>query len=114
MSTKLYVGNLNYKTTEDTLKEVFSQKGEVKSVKIILGKGFGFVEYQSEDEANRAKAELNNFPVDGRPIKVNEARQKEMGSGGPGGGGGGFRRERPSGGGSRREGGNYGDSDRRF
>ncbi|MBC8043029.1 MAG: RNA-binding protein [Rhizobacter sp.] len=96
MATKLYVGNLNYSTTQETLRNAFAPYGEVVSVKIIEGKGFGFVEFANETAANAAKDALNNTNIDGRSIKVNEARpqEKKPFSGGGGGFGGGGRRER--------------------
>ncbi len=90
-SKRLYVGNLNYQTSEDKLKEVFGAHGEVVSVTIIQGKGFGFVEMDSDEAANKAKEALNNADVDGRNVRVDDARPKREGGGG-GGGGGGFRR----------------------
>ena len=63
---KLYVGNLNYKTTEDTLKQLFAQFGEVTSVNILQGRGFGFVEMASPESAQDAKGKLNGTDFDGR------------------------------------------------
>ncbi len=77
MATKLYVGNLNYSTSEEGLRNAFSSYGEIVSVKIIQGKGFGFVEYRSADEAEAAKEALNNTRLDGRSIKVSDARPQE-------------------------------------
>jgi len=74
--TKLYVGNLNYRTTEEKLKELFSQFGEVSSVNIIQGRGFGFVEMGSAESAQQAKEKLNGTDFDGRRIIVNEARPR--------------------------------------
>jgi RNA recognition motif-containing protein len=74
MSAKLYVGNLNYRTTEEKLKELFSQFGEVTSVNILQGRGFGFVEMSAEDMAEEAKNKLNGTEFDGRKIIVNDAR----------------------------------------
>ena len=71
---KLYVGNLKYSVTNDELKELFSSYGEVKSVNIIEGKGFGFVEMSSAEEAEKAKNALNNTEFVGRPLKIDEAR----------------------------------------
>jgi RNA recognition motif-containing protein len=76
MSLKLYVGNLNYRTTEEKLKELFSQYGEVTSVNILQGRGFGFVEMSSEEMAQEAKNKLNGTEFEGRKIIVNEARPK--------------------------------------
>ncbi|MDI6845338.1 MAG: RNA-binding protein [Candidatus Saccharicenans sp.] len=76
MSLKLYVGNLNYRTTEDKLKDLFSQYGEVTSVNILQGRGFGFVEMSTEEGAQEAKNNLNGTEFDGRKIIVNDARPK--------------------------------------
>ena len=72
--SKLYVGNLNYAVTNEQLKELFSTYGEVSSVNIIQGKGFGFVELSSPAEAQKAKDELNGTDFEGRTLKVDEAR----------------------------------------
>ncbi len=72
--SKLYVGNLKYSVTNDELKELFSSYGEVKNVNIIEGKGFGFVEMSSSEEAEKAKEALNNNDFEGRPLKIDEAR----------------------------------------
>jgi RNA recognition motif-containing protein len=73
---KLYVGNLNYKTTEDRLKELFAQYGEVTSVNILQGRGFGFVEMSTPESAQEAKGKLNGSEFDGRKIIVNDARPR--------------------------------------
>jgi RNA recognition motif-containing protein len=73
---KLYVGNLNYKTTEETLKSLFAQYGEVTSVNILQGRGFGFVEMATSESAQEAKGKLNGSEFDGRKIIVNEARPR--------------------------------------
>jgi len=79
----IYVGNLRYGVTEDSLKEIFEAYGEVTTVKIIRdrfsgeSKGFGFVEMPSDDEAKKAIAELNGKDMDGRQLRVNEARPRE-------------------------------------
>ena len=79
----IYVGNLSYRINEDELKEVFEQHGEVASVKIITdkftkkSKGFGFIEMPNDDEAQKAIQEVNNVIIDGRPLKVNEARPRK-------------------------------------
>ncbi len=97
MASKLYIGSLSYDTTEDTLKDLFSQAGTVQSVAIILdrmsgrSKGFGFVEMSSDEEAQKAIEMFNGKELDGREIVVNEARP--MRDSGPRGGfsrGGGF------------------------
>jgi RNA recognition motif-containing protein len=71
---KLYVGNLSYSVTNDQLKELFTDYGEVLDASIINGKGFGFVEMASLDEAEKAKEGLNDTEYEGRTIKVDEAR----------------------------------------
>jgi len=83
MAKKLFVGGLSYETTEETLKEAFSQAGTVESAVIITdkmsgrSKGFGFVEMSSEEEAKRATEMLNGKDLDGRSVTVNEARPME-------------------------------------
>jgi len=74
--TKLYVGNLNYRTTEEKLKELFTPFGDVSSVNILQGRGFGFVEMASPEAANQAKDKLNGTDFDGRKIIVNEAKPR--------------------------------------
>ncbi len=79
---KIYVGNLNYTTTEEQLKAAFSQYGSVVSVAIIndrntgRSRGFGFVEMENDDEARTAIQELNGKEVWGRNLTVNEARPR--------------------------------------
>jgi len=72
--SKLYVGNLNYSCTPDQLQEVFSAHGEVKDVKIIEGRGFGFVELSTPEEAEKAKEALDGSEFLGRKMRVDEAR----------------------------------------
>lgn len=79
---RLYVGNLSYQTSEDKLKEVFGAHGNVLSVTVIQGKGFGFVEMDSTESSQKAKESLNNTELDGRTIRVDEARPKREGGGG--------------------------------
>ncbi len=82
MGRKIYVGNLNYRTSEDELMEVFANYGQVASCKIISdrdtgrSKGFGFVEMSSDEEASAAIAGLNGTEVGGRQLRVNEAIDK--------------------------------------
>lgn len=82
MSLKLFVGGLAWGTTDATLKDFFSQVGQVTSATVIIdkfsgkSKGFGFVEMSSEAEAAEAISKLNNQELDGRKIIVNEARPK--------------------------------------
>jgi RNA recognition motif-containing protein len=93
--SKLYVGNFSYSVTEEDLREMFSSHGEVKEVKVIEGKGFGFVEMSSPSEAEKAKEALNGSNHKGRTLRVDEARPpRERGFGGRGRGGdrGGYRR----------------------
>ena len=79
-SSKLYVGNLDHSVTSDQLTELFSNHGTVSYIKVIEGKGFGFVEMSSQVEAEKAKGELNGFELEGRLMRVNEARpQKSRG-----------------------------------
>lgn len=83
MAKKLYVGGLSYSTTEDSLKDLFSQAGTVETATIIVdkmsgrSKGFGFVEMSSEEEAAKAIELLDGKEFEGRALKVNEARPME-------------------------------------
>ena len=93
MGTKLYVGNLNYNTTEESLREAFGANGrEVTSVSIIMdretgrSRGFAFVEMSTDDEAAKAMGALNGRDIQGRTISVSEARERTGGGGGGGGG----------------------------
>ena len=92
MAKKIYVGNMNYNTSEDTLRQLFAQYGEVVSVNVITdrytgrAKGFGFVEMASEDAARAAMTALNGRELDGRQLKVNEANDKPRDSNSSGGG----------------------------
>jgi len=116
MNKKLYVGNLPYSITTEALKELFASAGDVVSVDIISdrmsgrSKGFGFVEMGTEAEAQQAIDTLNGREIDGRTLKVAEARpprrdgdDRGFGGGGRGGGGGGRGRDRDRGGRSRRD-----------
>jgi cold-inducible RNA-binding protein len=103
MATKLFVGSLSYNTTDAGLEEFFAAIGKVVSAKVIMdrdtgrSKGFGFVEMSSDEEAQKAIAELDGKELDGRTIAVNEARpqeNRERRSFGGGGNGGGFNRDR--------------------
>jgi len=83
MSKKLYVGNLSYDTSEDALKDFFSEAGTVESVNVIAdrisgrSKGFAFVEMASEEEAQKSIEMLNGKELDGRNIKIDEARPRK-------------------------------------
>jgi RNA recognition motif-containing protein len=87
---QLYVGNLDYGTTDQSLKDLFSTYGEVVSAKIIMdrdtgrSKGFGFVEMAAKNDGIKAISNLNGQELNGRSIKVNEAQQKPAGGGGGG------------------------------
>jgi RNA recognition motif-containing protein len=96
MSKKLYVGNLSFNTTEDTIRATFSNFGEVMSVNLITDRetgrlrGFGFIEMDDEG-AKAAIQGMNGKDLDGRTLKVNEAEDKPRSGGGGGGGGRGGR-----------------------
>ncbi|MFW6134681.1 MAG: RNA recognition motif domain-containing protein [Elusimicrobiota bacterium] len=75
--SKLYVGNLNYSVTNQQLEELFANYGTVKSVNIIEGKGFGFVEMSSNEEANKAKDALHDTDFSDRPLKIDEAKPQK-------------------------------------
>ena len=91
---KLYVGNISFNTTEQDLLDVFGEIGTVESANIITdrdtgrSRGFGFVEMSSQEEAQNAISELDGKEVDGRNLKVNEAKPRENRGGGRGGYGG--------------------------
>lgn len=109
MSKKLYVGNLSYQMTDDSLRDVFAAIGEVTSSKVVTdaatgrSRGFGFVEMANDEDAAKAIATLNGTNVMDREINVSEARpQKDRGfSGGNRGGRSGF--DRSGGGGKGRK-----------
>ena len=84
--SKLYVGNLTYSVNGGQLEELFSSHGEVKQVNVIEGKGFGFVEMSNPSEAEKAKEALDGYDLEGRTLKVDEARPPRS-SGIRGGGG---------------------------
>jgi len=101
MSKKLYVGNLSYRTTENTLRTLFAEFGEVQSVNVITdretgrSKGFAFVEMDTEQAATAATAALNGKMVDDREIRVDKAKpQADRGGGGSRGQSGGRRPQR--------------------
>ncbi len=117
MGKRLYIGNLSYDVGNSDLEQLFAPHGKVENAEVIMdrmsgrGKGFGFVEMSTDDEAKAAIAALNGKEHLGRAIVVNEARPRESrpsggGFGGGGGGGGGGRRgggPGGGGGGGRRE-----------
>jgi RNA recognition motif-containing protein len=110
MAVKLYVGNLSYKSTEEELQRLFAQAGTVKSASIIKdrdtgrSKGFGFIEMETDSEAQQAINMFNGKQFQDRALTVNLARPREE----RGGGGGGGRPPRSGGGGGNR----YNDRDR--
>lgn len=113
MSKKLFVGGLNWKTSDEGLREAFARFGEITEAKVILdretgrSRGFGFVTFADDESANSAISEMDGTDLEGRTIKVNQAEEKSRGGGGGGRSGGGY------GGGSRggrSGGGGYGGS----
>ena len=107
MGRRLYVGNLPYTTGEAELQELFSRAGTVESVRVMRdaatgrARGFAFVEMATDEEAQKAAAEFNQYQMGGRALTVNEARPKPDGGGF--GGGGGYGNRGGGGGGGRRE-----------
>lgn len=94
MGRNLFVGNLAYRATEEMVRSLFEQIGEVESINIIMDRdtgrprGFGFVKMVRDEDAARAVEELNGRPFLERALIVNEARPREGGGGGPRRGGG--------------------------
>ncbi len=92
MESKLYVGNLSYNVSEEDLRELFAQAGEVKDVALITDRethrprGFGFVEMANQADAEKAIQMFNDYDLDGRHLTVNLARPREEHGGGGGGG----------------------------
>ena len=92
MTKRIYVGNLNFRATENEIRDLFEEYGEVESVNLISDKetgrprGFGFVEMADDDEADEAIEALDGLEHPGRNLKVNEARPRESRGGGGGGG----------------------------
>jgi len=95
----IYVGNLSFGATEDSVRALFETHGTVGRVNIVTDRdtgqprGFGFVEMSNDHEGDKAISALNGTELDGRALSINEARPKTTG-GRPGGGGGGFGRKR--------------------
>ena len=89
---KLYVGNINFRTTEESLEHLFSNYGQVDEVAIITdretgrSRGFAFVTMGNDEEAKEAVEQLNNTEFEGRNLTINEARPREPRGGGGGGG----------------------------
>jgi RNA recognition motif-containing protein len=111
MGNRLYVGNLSYEATTETLRQNFAAFGEVTDVHVVMdresgrSRGFGFVTMGTAQDAQKAIAEMNGAVVDGRALRVNEAEEKPNRGGGGGGGGGGGRGGFGGGGGGGRGGG---------
>jgi len=109
MGKKIFVGNLSFNTTSADLESLFSEMGTCESATVVTdretgrSRGFAFVEMGDPNAADEAIRALNGRDMGGRPLRVNEAREREGGGGG-GGGGGGMRRG-PGGGGGRGPGG---------
>ena len=100
MGNKLYVGNLSFDTTDQELEQSFSEHGEVTSAVVVKdrdtdrSRGFGFVEFAQEADAQKAKGAMNGTDLGGRALKVDEAKPQKERSQSYGGGGGYNRRER--------------------
>ena len=101
MGTRLYIGNLNFDTTEDSLRAALEEDGrECKEVTVMYDRdtgrprGFAFADMATDGDAQSAIDALDGKALDGRNLKVNEARERTPRPGGGGGGGGGGRRER--------------------
>jgi RNA recognition motif-containing protein len=101
MGNRIYVGNLSFNTNQDSLRDAFAEFGEITDVHVVSdretgqSRGFGFVTMGSSDSAARAIESMNGSMLDGRPLRVNEAEERQnRGAGGGGGrrGGGGFSR----------------------
>lgn len=96
MGRKLFVGNLNFATTSDDLRTLFTEGGTCESATVMMdrvtgrSRGFGFVEMSTEEEAQRAIEKFNGFNFQGRNLNVNEARERVPGGGGGGPRGGGY------------------------
>jgi RNA recognition motif-containing protein len=92
MKNRLYVGNLAFGTTEDSLKTAFAEFGEVSEVKVITdretgrSRGFAFVVMSTGEEAQKATERMHGALLDGRPLRVNEAEERSGGFNGGGGG----------------------------
>jgi RNA recognition motif-containing protein len=93
MSTKLYVGNLSFNTSTQDLETMFAEVGTVQSANLIedretgRSRGFGFVEMSTAEEAQKAISSFDGKEIDGRSLKVNEAKPREDRGGSNGGGG---------------------------
>ncbi len=114
MGNRLYVGNLSFNATTDSVREAFTQFGEITDVHVVMdretgqSRGFGFVTLGTNEAAQKAIREMNGALLDGRALKVNEAEARQDGGGGGGGGRGGGGGGRGGGGGGRGGGGGGG------
>jgi RNA recognition motif-containing protein len=116
MANRLYVGNLSFSTTEESLKDAFAEFGDVVEAKLMIeretgrSRGFAFVELATSAAAQTAIEQMNGAVLDGRSLRVSEAEERgdrgRSGGGGGGGGGGGPRRDGGGGGGGGGRGGN--------
>jgi len=108
MGKRLYVGNLPFSATDESLTQMFQQAGQVESARVVTdrdtgrNKGFGFVEMSTEQEAADAITKFNGTDFEGRTLTVNEARPMAPREGGGGGRGSGRGGDRGKGGGGRR------------
>ena len=95
MSNRLYVGNLSFNTSEDSLRAAFGHFGDVLEVRIVTdretgrSRGFAFVSMADANGAGQATSQMNGAMLDGRDLRVNEAEERQSGGGGRGGFGGG-------------------------
>ena len=103
MSSKVFVGNLAFKTTRDEVQTLFSQAGAIKDVFLPTDResgrprGFAFVEFESDEDAAKAIEKFNGYELGGRPLRVNAAEERPRGgSGGGGRPGGGYRSAPPA------------------
>jgi len=100
MGNRIYVGNLSFQTTEDSIRTAFAAVGEVTEVQLVLdrmsgqSRGFAFVTMGSAQATTDAISKLNGVMMDGRALRVNEAEERQPRSGGGGGGQGGGQRKR--------------------
>ena len=110
MPSKVFVGNLSFNTTKEEVQSLFAQIGELRDVFLPIDRetgrkrGFAFVEFASDEDAQKAIERFNGYELSGRPLRVNAAEDRPRGSGGPRpsmnyGGGGGFENRDDYGGG---------------
>ena len=105
MGTRVYVGNLSFNTTETSLRDLCAEEGRnVSKVSLVTDRatgqprGFAFVDFASDSDAQAAISKMNGASLDGRTLNVNEARERDQGGAGAGGGGGGGGKRSPRGG----------------